>query len=332
VTASDPQLLNVDDPRWSAFVDACPDALPFHHPAWLRLLADCYGFRPLVVFSGEAGLPVLEVRGPLGGRRWISLPFTDLCPPLGPSEQLLPALDVARRAAGVARLEVRAPLPGVPGRVEAVRHALALSPDVDAVFRGFHKSQVQRNIRRAEREGVTVRRAAAETDLADVFYRLQLATRRRLGVPVQPRRFFRLLWQLLEAGHGYALLAEADGKPVAGAVFLTQAETVVYKFGASDSGAWSLRPNHALFWHAIQESCADGYRSFDFGRSDLEDTGLREFKSGWGAEEEELVYSVLGGAPRRAAAPGGGMAARVIRSSPPIVCRAAGELLYRYAA
>src|SRR5207302_10335831 len=120
----------------------------------------------------EAGLPLLEVRGPLGGRRWISLPFTDLCPPLGPSEHLLPALDVARRAAGVARFEVRAPLAGVPGQVEAVRHALALGPDVDAVFRRFHKSLVQRNIRRAGPEGVTGRLAAADAVLADVLSRL----------------------------------------------------------------------------------------------------------------------------------------------------------------
>jgi CelD/BcsL family acetyltransferase involved in cellulose biosynthesis len=293
--------------------------LPFHLPAWSQLLAECYGFRPFVC----GGLPVLEI----SRRRWSSLPFTDLCPPLGDPDETVRALEAAR---GKARVDVRAPLPGVPGAAVGWRHVLALRDDVEA---GFHHSQVRRNIRRAERENVRVRVATCESDVTETYYALHVRTRRRLGAPVQRRRYFALLWRhMLAAGHGYALIAEHDGRPAAAAIFLTAGRTTVYKYGASDERLWSVRPNHLLFCDAIRRACADGHQAFDFGRTDFGDAGLREFKLGWGATEEELVYSSLGGAPAaqrgaRAAA----VARRTLQTAPPWVCRAAG-LLYGHAA
>lgn len=333
-------VLEPDAERWREYVASRSDATPFHHPAWMTALAGTYGYRPFVLgVDDEAGglaggMPMMEVRGPLGrGRRWISLPFTDHCPPLGLSgAPLASLLDEARTRAGVRRVDVHAELEGGYRDAGAVRHVLALEPDPDAVLRTFHRSQVQRSIKRAARSGVVVRRATTADDVAGTFYRLHLGTRRRLGVPVQPRRFFTRLWEdVLEPGLGFVLLAEADGVPVAGAVFLAYGETVVYKYGASDAGAWGLRPNHALFWDAIRWSCETGHRWFDFGRSDLEDESLRRFKSRWGSEELPLVYTTLAAEPP---APGraGRVLAPVIRRSPGWVCRGLGELLYKYAA
>ena len=59
----------------------------------------------------------------------------------------------------------------------------------------------------------------------------------------------------------------------------------------------------------------------------------RAFKAGWGAREIPLVYTRIGG---QAARLGRGRASaalgHVIRRSPTAVCRALGEVLYRYAA
>jgi CelD/BcsL family acetyltransferase involved in cellulose biosynthesis len=325
-------LLELGDPRWSEFVESRDDALPFHLPSWARLLAECYGFRPFVAAqlrngAVEAGLPILEVRR----RRWIALPFTDVCPPLGPAGPLAAGLERARARATV---EVRSALPGAHGVPAAWRHVLALEADPERVRTGFHRSQVQRSIKRSERDGVAVRVATAERDLTETFYGLHVRTRRRLGAPVQRRRFFSLLWRnVLAEGHGYALLAEHDGRPAAGAVFLTAGQTVVYKYGASDERLWGVRPNHAIFWHAIRAACAEGHRHLDFGRTDFADAGLREFKLGWGAEEDELVYSWLGvalPAPLRAGRSSVALR-RVLQTSPQWVCRAAG-LLYGHAA
>jgi lipid II:glycine glycyltransferase (peptidoglycan interpeptide bridge formation enzyme) len=217
---------------------------------------------------------------------------------------------------------------------DAVIHELELAPEIDQVRKRFSRSQVIRNIARAEREGVVVRRAVDRRDL-DAFYSLHTRTRRRQGVPVQPRRFFDLLWsRLVGTGIAFILLADAGGREaVAGALFLASHGSTIYKFGASDVDSWPLRPNHVIFWTAIQEACARGDRRFDFGRTDLGNAGLRAFKSGWGAEERLLRYSTL--APG-AAAGTEGLASRAlgvaIRRGPKWVCRGTGEALYRYAA
>ncbi|HEU4424933.1 MAG TPA: GNAT family N-acetyltransferase [Pilimelia sp.] len=350
-------LRPIDDPGWSSFVANHRSALPFHHPAWAAMLADCYGFRAHCLClddpSGEivAGLPVVEIRRRRGHTRWVSLPFTDHCPPLtagtaGPGEAgaagpgLAGRLDAARRAFGVRRFEVRSELDGARADGTFLTHRLPLTGSLDEVFATFHPNQVRRNIRRAERAGVTVRAGATEADLTTVFYRLHTRTRHRLGVPVQPRRYFRLLWQhVLRSGLGVVLIAELDGVPVASGVFLASASTCVYKYGASDERQWSARPNHLLFWEAIRWAAARGCATFDFGRTDHTDQGLREFKSRWGTEEGTLTYHVLADGP---AGPGGAAGAArgglpaplrsIIRHSPRFVPRALGEVLYRYTA
>jgi CelD/BcsL family acetyltransferase involved in cellulose biosynthesis len=337
-------ILETHDPRWSHFVTSCRESLPFHHPSWTDLLFDCYGYRAFALAAtdgaGEitAGLPVMEVKRPLGKKRWVSLPFTDQCPPLGATvegmEELMADLDRTRRAAGVSSLEVRAALEGEIAHLQtsAVLHRLRLRPDVGDLFRTFKRSN-QRLIHQAERKGVVVERAETMGDLADVFYGLHLQTRRRQGVPVQPRRFFRLLWErVLAPGFGFLLLAYANGVAIAGAVFLAWNGTLSYKFGASDPDFWQLRANNLTMWTAIQWGCTNGYEQFDFGRTDLDNEGLRNFKNSWGAVESPLGYSWIADAPVRVRshaiqAP----VARVIRSSPTWVCRLVGEALYKYA-
>ena len=341
-------VLALNDPRWSAFVAAHPDATPFHLPQWSATIAECYGFRAFVLAALSpdatvgAAMPVITVPRPWGGRRgakWVTLPFTDHCPPLlagGVDENEWSAFvsDTASTA-GVRRVHVRAAV-GTDAREVAVRHVLPLTDDPDAAYRRFHRSQVQRNIRRAERDGVVVRTAEARTDLTEIFYRLHLQTRRRQGVPVQPRRLFELIWRhLIAPGHGTVLVAEHGGRPIAAAVFLRHNGTVIYKYGASDSSAWSLRPNHALLWHAVRAACAAGDRVFDWGRTDFDNAGLRDFKTAWGAVEQPLRYTTLG-APAAASDLGASRAARVlgatIRHSPAWVCTAAGAALYRFTA
>lgn len=323
------------DRRWVDLASSDPAALPYHNPAWAQLLADCYRFEAfaLVDREGANGVPVLEVRTPAGRHRWLSLPFTDVCPPLGPAE-LGPALGEACNATSRS-LELRAAATGGGASVTPVGvfHTLDLSPGPDAIFAAFHRSQVQRGVHKAEKEGVEVHRGERREDLVDTFYRLHLATRVRQGVPVQPRRFFRLLWErLLARGDGFVSLAYAGARPVAGAVFLTWQGAITYKFGASDPAFLKLRPNHAIFWDAIRNASAAGLRTMDFGRTDLDNSGLREFKSSWGAHEQPLLYSGFGMQIQTGHERTAGILGAVIRRSPEWVCRGLGEALYRYAA
>jgi CelD/BcsL family acetyltransferase involved in cellulose biosynthesis len=341
---SEATRLDARDPAWQAFLLSHPEALPYHHPAWVETLADVYGYEPQAAVirsrDGEVvgGLPFVEVGGRVRPRRWVSLPFTDYCPPLVASgldeHELGSAVEQLRSEHGIGSLEIRAPLEGLGDRVElrGVRHELELG-DPATLFAAF-RSQVRRNIRKAEKAGLEVRRAEERDDLTRTYFDLHAETRRRLGVPPQPRRFFESLWRhVLDQGLGHLLLAYHGSTAVAGAVFLEWNGRIVYKYGASDREHWPLRPNNLLFWECIRNGAAAGARSLDFGRSDLEDEGLRAFKQSWGAPEEPLAYTSLGRTPSRA---GGGSGAQLLRplfrASPNWVGRMVGAALYRLAA
>jgi CelD/BcsL family acetyltransferase involved in cellulose biosynthesis len=332
--------LRLTDKRWLALVSSHPKAVAFHHPAWTRVLAETYGLRGFVWALRDngritAGLPLLETRKPLAGVRWVSLPFSDACVPLANPDELDPLLQslaADARAAGVQAVEVRGQVDtaGYGRRVAAVQHILHLDEDADAIVRRFHPSQVRANIRRGERGPVRLRRADSMRDLTELFYDLHTRARQRQGIPVQSRRFFEALWRhMLEPGLGYCVLAEIGSTPVAGAVFLTWNGTTTYKFGASDPASLRHRPNHLIFWHAIQSAMADGHHAFDFGRTDVEHDSLQAFKRTWGTEEAPLYYSWAGRTQGDQFTPTlrAGMAG-VIRHSPLWVTRVLGEVLY----
>jgi CelD/BcsL family acetyltransferase involved in cellulose biosynthesis len=334
------------DPRWLRLAESAPEATAFHQPAWLQALARTYGYQTVVLAlldeHGEmaGGLPLARVRRPLSGVTYVSLPFTDHCPPIARDDSALQLLASGiadwRRHAGAPELEIRGRLPegsGLTAEVVGVRHLLPL--DEGSHELGRLKPSVARHVKAAARAGVRVRIGSSREEMR-TFYRLHVQTRRRLGVPVQPKRFLNAVWQqLVEPGRGFLAVAEASsGEPVAAALFLAYGQSLIYKYGASDASRWELKPNHLLFWDAIGWGRENGFRVLDFGRSDLASDGLRRFKAGWGAQEVPLEYmrsraSTHGPSGNGRLAEGLGA---VIKRSPPFVCRAVGELLYRYAA
>jgi len=72
--------LRTETLEWDAFVRTCEDGSPFHLTAWKRAVESAYGLRShyLLARNGDAlvgVLPLFEVRGLLGGRGLVSVPF-----------------------------------------------------------------------------------------------------------------------------------------------------------------------------------------------------------------------------------------------------------------
>jgi CelD/BcsL family acetyltransferase involved in cellulose biosynthesis len=327
------ELVTVDplrEPEWSKLVARAPEATAFHDPAWLRLLKEHYRYEVFAWCLADgggrlvAGLPVARVQSRLTGERLVALPFSDACGPLLDPGTLADAVAAGQERAGLP-LEVRADLGTGVVTTRYLRHLLPLESGVEARF----KPQVRRGIAKAIREGVEVERRTGE-DALRRFYALHTATRKRQGVPTQPRRFIMRFTELFAAGHGFVLLATQGGRDIAAAVFLSGGRTLTYKYGASRRADLHLRPNNLLFREAIRWGLEDGLAQLDFGRTDLDNEGLAAFKRSFGAIESPLAYSYLG-APLRE--PGRGLAGRalttVIQHSPAGVGRFVGEALYR---
>ncbi len=335
-------ILIPTDPRWHDFVQR-PQASIFHHPAWSTLLADCYGYRAMAVAicgadgAIRAGCPIVELRRPLRGKYWVALPFTDHCAPLYRDDHALEAL--ARwfvglyRQGEIAGVEVRWALPdnAFSQATYDIFSFVRLDPDSDVVARRFHKKH--RYELKKVREDNTLRiERGTNPDFINQFYRLHARTRQRLGLPVQPKRFFGLLGEhILEKGLGYIALAYARDECVAADVFLHWQHTITYKYSAGTDAARDSRANYLLMWDTIQWGCENGYMWLDLGRSAQSNTGLRRFKARWGAEETPLTYAAL------PAPPADSRQSKllpimnfIIRRSPVGVCQVMGRLFYKY--
>jgi len=333
----------VDDARWGEFVSSHPSASPFHLPAWAALIADCYRFETFVLAAhdtdGEilAGVPAVAVRSPLGRLRWVSLPFSDYCPVLvRPGvgvEDVVGALAEHVRAGHIRDFEVRCSLPAADGLYPVkvgYHHVMSLpqSPADLPLHRNFRQHRNQ-----AVSRGVRVTRGNAAADV-EAFYRLHTLTRRRHGVPVQPRRLFDLIVDRLFAdGHGFVATATQDDSILAACLYLTHNGTMVAKYAGSDPSRPESGASHLIHWEVMSTACAEGYHTYDLGRTDLNADGLRTYKRRMGAEERPLIYTHIARRPPSRKQPGvGSVSQRVISRSPTWVCRALGEVLYRWAA
>jgi lipid II:glycine glycyltransferase (peptidoglycan interpeptide bridge formation enzyme) len=326
--------------QWQTMVDQHPDATPLHHRQWIELLMAQYGFRlhlPALRENGEilAATAFLETRTVRGAVKIISLPFTDCFTPLARDDQSLLALvDACRRhlAQGAKTVSIRMdrPIPGFSHERHWVRHRLQLSPAMTDLLPTL-ASSVRRNIRTATNSSLEFQQRT-DVEAVDEFFRLHVLTRRKLGMPVQSRTYFRRLQDMILAGGlGFVGIVRSGDSPIAAAVFLRYKGKMAYKYGASDPAALRQRPNDYLFLNAIQLAARD-CQTFDFGVTDRRDEGLRRFKRKWGADEEDMYDVCVAGQPNGFSGDSSALklASAVIRQSPTIVCRMLGKLFYKY--
>ena len=338
-----PVILDPLDAHWIAYMNSQTKANIFHHPVWINLLANCYGYRPFIFAIRNrdhdicAGFPMMEIRNILKGHQWKSLPFTDHCTPLYSAKEsfgyLIESLIDLYQKEKIPKIELRCELsPNFAFHMQTqyVLHTLELSRGADMVASRFHATH-RRNIKVAKNRGVRIE-YGVKPEHIKAFYDLHVQSRSRLGIPVQPWKFFELLGRtVIEPGLGFVLLAYMDKECLAGAIFLHWHQTLTYKYGASRINGQKFRPNNLLFWTAIRWGCENGFNLFDLGRTDCANNGLRTFKSGWGAAEIPLAYSFSSsGSSLPSTDKAVTILKSIIRKSPDWVCRIVGELFYRH--
>jgi CelD/BcsL family acetyltransferase involved in cellulose biosynthesis len=295
------------DPRWTPFIELHPHASIFHTSPWLEALRRTYNYQSVALTHSAPGADLTDaivfcrVQSWLIGCRTVSLPFSDHCQPLVQSEgsfqSLLSSVESAFQREKWKYVELRPvfwPTPAPQSELARSQgeqfhlHSLDLQPDPDSLFRNFHKSCIQRKIRRAERENLVYEEGRSQS-LIDRFYKLLVGTRRRHRLPPQPLRWFRNLADCL--GDRLAIrLVSKDGQPVASILTLAFKETLVYKYGCSDERFHNLGGMPLLFWETIQRAKAAGMRELDLGRSELDNPGLVQFKEHLGAARSALSY------------------------------------------
>jgi hypothetical protein len=290
------------DPDWDRLVVSHPDCNFFHSAAWAKVLVKTYAHKPFYLyfsrqFQAVALLPIMEIRSVFTGCRGVSLPFSDFCVPLmfdkSESAPVMDKMSELARERNWKYFEVRGGHETLPaGATPATQfygHRLFLSDRGEELFARC-ASSVRRAIRKAQKSGVDVQVTKTRDAILE-FYRLHVRTRRRHGLPPQPLSFFLNIYEeIIKTGQGFVVLASRGSRSFAAAVFFQFGKSAVYKFGASEETFQEFRGNNLVMWEAIKFLIRDGARMLHFGRTSLDNDGLRRFKMGWGVVEEAIEY------------------------------------------
>ncbi len=163
------------------------------------------------------------------------------------------------------------------------------------IFSGFNQLW-RRNVRKAEKLGVTVERSD-RAGLA-VFHPIYVETAARDGFVPRGLGYFERMWDAMSAEDPDRIrlyLAHHDGVVLAGTTMVTVGNHAWYSYGASADAGREVRPSNAIQWRMITDAIADGDAVYDMrGISDTLDEsdplfGLIRFKLGTGGEAIEYV-------------------------------------------
>lgn len=146
----------------------------------------------------------------------------------------------------------------------------------------------RKQIRRAEREGMTPQRTQDVALMVDLHQR----ARHRKGLHSDGAALEQLLQALLLEEHTHAwVVRNADGQPLAGGVFhRAEDERCIYGFGGQVRGAKSgvsSRASVMLLGAAMRHAASTGCTTFDFGGS--QDAGVDRFYAEFGAAKVDKV-------------------------------------------
>lgn len=168
--------------------------------------------------------------------------------------------------------------------------------DSEAVLKSMNQ-QWRRNIRKADKAGVTVRSIGVEG--VDTFHELYVETADRDHFVPRARSYFeQMVRSFSEGGEhvtGRIYEAHVDGDVLASALMVRVGDTFSYLYGGSTSRNRDARASNALQWQAIQDAIDAGCTTYDLRgfNTSLGATspliGLLLFKLGAGADVVEMV-------------------------------------------
>lgn len=167
----------------------------------------------------------------------------------------------------------------------------------DDLLAGFNQLW-RRNIKKAEKEGVTVRLGTRE-DL-EIFHECYVETASRDNFSPRPLSYFQTMWDAMTKEDSKRLRLYIAQHPAhEGAIAATTMTSVGnarwYSYGASTTAARDLRPSNAIQWRMMQDALVEGAEVYDLrGISDTLDPthplfGLIQFKLGTGGYAQEYV-------------------------------------------
>lgn len=267
------------------------------------------GWQIRYIFVDDVALAMMEKTIPLLGKVWYC--------PKGPStisvkslKKLLSELKPFAKKQGVFTVKIEPELdhttnmtsldllPTTPVQYNYSTVYVDLSPSPDEIMANLNQKG-RHAIRRAERDGVTVKAVPATEENCITMYQLFAETSQGAGFAIRPPEYYQAFYRAYEnIGKGQLFFAYFEDKVVAGAFAMVQGSKSMYKDGASVRERTAYGASHLLQWHVIQWAKKQGSQQHDLAGvppiNAIKDpnhpfSGLARFKTSFNKEVTQYV-------------------------------------------
>jgi len=150
-------------------------------------------------------------------------------------------------------------------------------------------------VRRATREGVTIKTSDSIEDVKLVHDLLKFTSKRHHFIPFS-LNYLQNEFKTFEKINGVKVyLAYYEEELLAAAIVYFYGDTVVYKHGASNMKHPKIPASYAIQWKAIKDALAGGYKYYNFwgiapkGKKKHPFYGITHFKKGFGGRTVNLL-------------------------------------------
>ncbi|HBV86861.1 MAG TPA: methicillin resistance protein [Desulfosporosinus sp.] len=302
------KLKSIKREAWQDFQKETPFGSLFHRWEWQDILEIGFGVKVnrLGLFNDEGVLkgllPLVERKmsllklagSPLSGAA------TPHSGPLGPVllDEFLSALEVYGAEKHIDYLELG--LPEVRGKEvleqngytveELITLDLPIPQEEEALWSGL-EVRCRNAIRKAEKSGVKVIEAQALEEWLEPYYQLSCGVyKRQEKDPPFSKEYFSALWQnLYPRGDLVVLLAQYEGKTIAGGIFPRDRNVGYYLDGVSDREYNKVVPNNLVQWEYLKRAQAMGITLYDMVGANI--PSIAKFKKSFGSQERNYLYA-----------------------------------------
>jgi len=285
--------------EWDEFASQYTDSV-FYQSIWSEVLKKGLGGQPLYFCLREngrivAGLPGVLLNFKIFKILYASIPYGHFIGDKSYFPPLMESLNkelLKRRVDQIRLTESPFSEPYAPESFAPVSARCTLLDlrgyDKEKIWEGYKKN-IRRDVRRAQKSGVTIRHGDSEEDV-HLFYKLYIASmERNQAMAKYPLRWFEAIHEIgAQKRLSSILIAELNGTPIAGTVLVYSTSCTHYLHNGSQYEFLKFCPNELLVHSSIENAVEKNISFFDFMGSDPRDLSLLRFKEKWGSQSKDL--------------------------------------------
>jgi hypothetical protein len=290
--------------EWDEFASRYTDLI-FYQSIWSEVLKRGLGGQPLYFYLSErgeivAGLPGILLNFKIFRIFYASIPYGNIIGEKSYFSLLTDFLEREFQKEGIDQVRMtdspflESHIPESFKPIPTRGTLLDLKGFKKGEILGNYRSEARRAIRKAQKHGLSVRRATTRNEV-EIFYRLYLSSmERNRAIAKYPFRWFNALYDILirqKKADIFFALKDVD-RYTAGVVIIYSNTSYHYFHNGSEEIYLEDRPNDLLVDYIIQKGVEEGKTILDFMGSDPQDLSLLRFKEKWGSQSMNLYTYV----------------------------------------